>query len=125
MATANRITSGLQVNVSHEAWISSAVAGAAPSYAPAVSRPALVEKKQTLIRPGRAQGMPGGEEVMQQHLVTFIGPIPGNGADGRQEPIDPRDRITLPDGSTGPILDVRGLTDPATNGAYLYQVSLG
>jgi hypothetical protein len=117
VALANSLTGSLQVTVQHEAWTHSDKQGA-PKFDAPIAQPALVEYKHQLYR------MPGGQEVTQRARVTFVGPIAGNGAEGRREPIDPRDRITLPDGTTGPILDVQGLADPATAGAYLYVVAL-
>jgi hypothetical protein len=52
-------------------------------------------------------------------------PVAANGTTGRREPIDPRDRLTLPDGAVGNILAVEGLGDPDTNHNYFYQVYLG
>lgn len=51
-----------------------------------------------------------GEEVSVQAFVAFEGEIPdttanGSPAEPRRNPIDPRDRITLPSGYTGPILE--------------------
>jgi hypothetical protein len=115
---ANGITSGLQVVVSHEAWIGQD-AYDKPQFATAVSRPALVEAKQRLRR------TTSGKEVMQRASITFLEMPEANGAAERREPIDPRDRLILPDGTTGPILDVAGLTDPGTDAAYLLEVALG
>ncbi len=65
----------------------------------------------------------------QKTLATlgFLSPIPPNGSPHRQsEPIDPRDRFTLPDGSSGPITEIAGgYVDPATGVPYLTQVTLG
>jgi hypothetical protein len=69
--------------------------------------------------------MPGGAEVLQIATVTIIGPVAANGADERREPVDPRDRITLPNGFSGPILDVGGVVDPDTGSPYSVQVILG
>lgn len=117
IAVANKLTAKLQVPVSHEAWIGDTSNG--PTFRAVVARQALFEKKQRLIR------RPDGTEVQQQAMVTIIGPIAADGAANRREPIDPRDRITSPDGTTGPILDVKGLADPATGFPYMYEVALG
>jgi hypothetical protein len=69
--------------------------------------------------------MANGQEVMQRATVTFIGPVTANGAVDRQEPIDPRDKITLPDGSTGSILSIEGVADPSTSYPYMFVVALG
>ena len=118
VATANRVTGALQATVTHAAW-TGADSYSKPTYATAVPRQAIVEFKQRMRR------LPNGEEVMQQATVTFLSPIAANGASGRREPVDPRDRITLPSGLTGPILDVSGMVDPSTDAPYMLTVALG
>jgi hypothetical protein len=115
VAIANNVTSSLQAIVTHEAWIGSDKYGK-PIYDSPISRPAIVDRKTASI---------GGQQIVQNTSVTFIYPITAQGAADRQEPVDPRDRITLPDGWTGPIVNVNGLVDPLTGMPYLYQVSLG
>jgi hypothetical protein len=118
VATANGITEELQVAVTHEPWVGKDQYGG-PVFGTPVSRQALVEMKQRLRRSYT------GQEVMQMAAVTFLVPVEPNGAAGRREPIDPRDRITLPDGTTGPILDAAGLADPDTANPYFQVVALG
>jgi len=118
IALANTLTSTLQVLVTHEAWTGQDGYGK-PTFAAAISRTAIVEHKQRWIRNRDATIM----AVLPS--VTFLGPIADNGAANRAEPIDPRDRITLPDGTTGPIQDVKFIMDPATNRPYMYEVALG
>lgn len=44
----------------------------------------------------------------------------------REYPIDPRDVIILPDGTTGPIVNITGPpVDPGTNYVYFHEVWLG
>jgi hypothetical protein len=62
---------------------------------------------------------------MHVTLITIIGPVTANGAPNRDEPVDPRDKFVLPDGTSGPIVDVNGLLDPSTGRPYLYEVALG
>ena len=111
-------TADLQATVAHAAWTGKDGYNK-PTFATPVSRQALVELKQRLRR------LPNGQEVLQQAAVTFIGPISPNGATGRREPIDPRDSITLPNGYSGPILDVQGLVDPSTNRPFMVSVVMG
>jgi hypothetical protein len=120
VALANRLTADLQAEVTHEAWTGQDDTGA-PTYASAKTRTAIVERRQRLRR------SPSGQELMSRHVVAFLAPIAANGAADRQEPIDPRDRITLPDGSTGPIIDVVSTVDSesATGHGYMYEVYLG
>jgi len=118
IATISTATADLQATVAHAAWTGKDGYNK-PSFAAPVSRQALVEMKQRLRR------LPNGQEVLQQAAVTFIGPISANGATGRREPVDPRDTITLPNGYSGPILNVEGLIDPTTNRPFMVQVWLG
>jgi len=125
VAIASGKTASLQATVIHSAWIGSDADGAAihadgiGGHPPSIARQALVEMKQRQLR------LPGGQEVTQNALVTFIGPVLPNGAADRREPIDPRDKLVLPSGYTGPVLDVSGLTDPSTGGPYLIECALG
>jgi hypothetical protein len=120
ISIANTVTEDgeLQLDVTLEAWTGSDAHGA-PTYATAVSIPAIVEMKNRLVK------LKNGEVVASRAQVTFLRPVTANGATGRREPIDPRDKITLPDGETGPILDVEGLFDSSTNAPYMLSVFLG
>lgn len=122
LATAHRITGSLQATVQHERWKSIDGYGL-PTYARAIDRTAIVEKTQKLIRTA------GGAEVMAKTRLTFLTPLSdldtGSTITGRQHPTDVRDRITLPDGTTGPILDIEGMTDPTTDRNYFEVIFLG
>jgi len=118
IAVANGVTSGLQVYVQHYLWLEDDSYGK-PIYSTPVSRLAIVEYNQQLVRSY------SGQDVMQLAKVTVLQPIVANGAEGRKEPVDPRDKFVLPDGSTHAILSVEGMTDPATGFPYMFQISLG
>lgn len=119
VALTDSITDSLQVAVTHEAWSGLSSYGA-PTFATGVSRDAIVDYGPRLIRDA------SGQEVPVRATVMILRPIAANGASGRREPIDPRDRFTLPDGTTGPILEVRqGVVDPSTSRPYCYEVALG
>lgn len=115
---ANSLTADLQATVSHEAWIGQDSRGK-PNYDDPVSRQAVVDFRQVRRR------LADGSETLQAAKLTFVGPITANGATGRREPIDNRDRITLPNGYTGPIVEVLGVVDPTTNAPYAIDVVLG
>lgn len=119
VALADSITKSLQPTVAHSAWTGQDVFGTA-TYATAVNRDAIVEYK---IRDKLQSST--GKVIQSQALITIIGPITANGASGRVEPIDSRDKIVLPDGTTGPIIDVEGIVDPITNKPYMYQIWIG
>lgn len=117
VALADSLTASLQVTVQFEAWIGQDGFGQS-QFAPAVPVQALVERKSKMVR------TPTGEERLASHTITVLRPLAPNGAPGREEPIDGRDRFTLADGTTGPILAVEGLDDPVTTKPYFAQVFL-
>ncbi len=117
VATADSITTSLQVNIRHYAWIGANDRGG-PLYASPVTIKAIVDMRPRLRRTS------DGTEVMQRCQVTIPRPIRPNGAAGRREPIDPRDKIVLPDGFTGPILDIEGPVDPVTNRPYISDIRM-
>lgn len=118
IAIAKSVTADLQADITLKAWTDAGAYGT-PTYATAVTLPALVEEKHRLIRNA------DGEDMMSKTKVTILQPVTANGTTGRREPIDPRDEITLPNGATGPILDVAGLIDPSTGYPYMPEVWMG
>lgn len=118
VALADSLTAPLQASVTHEAYTGMDGFGK-KVYATGVARPALVERKN------KERRKPDGRTIITTAMITFLRPIAANGAAGRQEPVDTRDRITLPDGSTDPIADVEALLDPDTGAGYYTTVYLG
>lgn len=118
VALADSLTASLQDNVSHEAWTGLNSVGDV-TYAAAVSRQAIVERKS------RRHISATGQEILTSARITFLRPIAANGAAGRIEPIDGRDKITLSDGTTAPVVDVEAIMDPDTNAGYFTTVWLG
>ncbi len=108
VALANSLTSDLQHDVVHEAYEGPNDQGA-PTYGSAVQRPALVEHRQRQVRGDE------GNVVMARAKVSFLHPVR----------IGPLDRITLPDGTTGPILDIEGMVNGSTGAPYMLEVWLG
>lgn len=118
VAIAKRTTADLQVPVTYYAW--TGVDGYnKPTFAAAQELMAIVDFRQ------RRRRLADGTEIVQTATVTFVQPLTANGASGRREPIDPRDKIVLPNGHVGPILEVSGPVDPATSLPYLVDVMLG
>lgn len=119
VAVADRVTRALQVDVEHEAWIGQS-STTKPTYAAAVNVKAIVEQGPKALR------TPSGETIPIKAVISILHTIADNGAAGRKEPIDPRDRFTLPDGTVGaPILGAEGLVDTLTEKPYAYTVALG
>jgi hypothetical protein len=129
VAVANRVTGGsdgLQVEVSHEAWIGNDKNGG-PRHDPSPRlRMAIVDLT------GRQQSSTTGKVFMQRASVLFLEPVEPHGAEGRTEPFDQRDQIvlpngtTLPDGTTGPLYEVvGGVVDPKTGLPFLTELRFG
>jgi len=57
--------------------------------------------------------------------VIVLEPLTDNGADDRTEPLDPRDKITLPGGASGPIAKFAGVVDGSTGSPYMFEIWVG
>jgi hypothetical protein len=120
VATADGVTKSLQPSITMKPWIRSDGAGA-PQYGTPVTVRAISERRTSMRYTST------GQEIVSNHYLAILDPIAPNGAAGRREPIDERDVFVLPDGTTGPIVDIRGLTDAgsAEGASFLYEVWLG
>lgn len=118
IATAHKLTLPLQSTVQWEAWTGQDGMGAAMFAAPVALKAVLdTTRKQRHV---------GGRLVTVVASLTFLQPIPANDAAGRLGPIDVRDRITLPDGSTAPILSgPSAVWDDAQSQPFINEVYLG
>jgi hypothetical protein len=105
---ADKITKDLQPSVTQMVWIENDEFGA-PTYKSAVVRRALVDLKQGRVRTTT------GELAEYRAAVTFLAPVN----------VGLNDAITLPDGTTGPILSTDGFADPLTKRGYVTTVYLG
>jgi len=121
VALADQLTGGsdgVQDTVYIYPWIGNTDSGG-PDYGSAVEHKAIVEEKEYTRK------MADGSEITQKASITIPRPVAANGATDRREPIDPRDKIVLPSGFTGPILNVDGITDPQTHAPFMFQIILG
>ena len=118
VALANQLTGTLQDDVLYQAWIGQDLFGDY-EYSDGVSLGAIVERKQDLVTDYE------GQEVVSSHTISLLKPVLANGTPGRSEPIDPRDKFTLSDGTTGRILSVETLMNPVTGAGYYQVVKLG
>jgi hypothetical protein len=105
---ADSLTSTLQVTVGHEKWLDQTTDGD-PTYARKVFRKAVLDLRLSRVR------TPQGQEVVSRASLTFVRPTV----------VAYKDRITLPDGSTGPILSINGFVDADTKKPFLAEVWLG
>ena len=104
---------GLLVDVIHEPWVGQDALGA-PSYAAPIQRQAFVQEGAMHTK------KQDGQVVTTKARVSFLSPVEPNGAAGRQEPVDPRDLITLPSGLVCHVIEVPGvLVNSSTGAPYL------
>jgi len=115
IAIADGITKSLQPDVTHFAWVSQDARGV-PEYAAPAVYPALVELSRN-----RVVGA-DGQVLFTRYSVTFLQPLPANGAEGRQEPIDPRDKLVLPNGEKVDVIDIKGFIDADTGAPFMSEV---
>lgn len=111
----------MKVTVMHRAWIGDDGRGGEAFAAP-VARRALVDPTK------RQRVTASGSLVMTYATLTWLDPIPDtapNSGKVRQQPIDPRDVFTLPDGGTAPIVQTGGFTSSLTNRGFINETILG
>lgn len=110
-AHAARESLGLHEEVTHEAFISDPSGGlGVADYSAPTTITALVIRKHGTVT------MPGGQEFKFRAAVGFL----------QQVAIDPRDRLTLHDGMTGPLhTPTGGMVDPVTKLPYARTVYVG
>lgn len=111
---AEKITAGCTL----EAWTGQNIDGD-PTFATAVPFEAVVELRSDLKT--NAEGL----EVLSKTKLTITRPIAATVAANRDNPIDALDKITLPDGTTGPIITTAGLVAGETDAPYMLEVWLG
>jgi hypothetical protein len=121
----NSITSSLQVQVTLRRWKGDDMNGT-PDYFDPETYTAVVEKKNQATKT-KVTGQKVPQETLAKTYVVFVQPIPATAATPmpRRQPIDENDLIILPDGDTGPILNISGVLDPDTNACYASEVWLG
>lgn len=116
----NRLTSDLQVYVHHYAWVGQDGMGD-EDYADSP------HKLKAIVEPMHQQRHEVNGRVLRiKCKVTILEAIPDTFiTQPRDNPIDHRDKIVLPDGSTGPIVENPGMLDPTTNKPYFAEILLG
>jgi hypothetical protein len=120
IATIKKVTTDLQTYVDIEPWTGLDPVTTAATYGSAVRIPAIVTMGPMPFRSAI------GEVIVVQATVLIIEPVSDNGAANRAEPIDPRDRITLSDGTSGPpIMSAGSIVDPLTDKPYLFEMAIG
>lgn len=118
VAVANTLTETVQATCQLEQWTGQDGKGKA-TYATAVPFNAVVDYT-------RKQRFLDGRQVNVVATLTVLTPVAPNGGAGRREPVDPRDRVTLPDGTRAPILGTPGaVLDPAGGRPFIHEIQLG
>jgi len=117
--TANKLTTGVQSVFTLEQYTGQGYAGGKTYAAPVALHGVVDFTSKPVIKLS-------GETVTAVVTITVVGDILPNGAAGRREPVDPRDRIILSNGFTGPIIDAPGsVLDPSTGRGLIHVIMLG
>lgn len=122
VAIANKVTKPLQATIQYRHFLSNDGYGA-PTYVPDVSLPALTPKtivdwKQKQVRTQSGILSVSRASVMFLDIAELVAITNGEG-------ISDEDMIILPDGTTGPILDMSGFIDAGTTLPLATEVWLG
>lgn len=107
--------------VSHQAWVGADGRGG-DLYATAANRRALIDLTKKVLH------TTSGRYVNVFATLSFLDPIADTSANSgftRENPIDPRDILTLPDGSTAPIQQTGAFMDPVTSRPVFNDTILG
>lgn len=115
------VTKPLQATVSFERYIGSDGYGTL-LYAPAVPLKAIVDWKQKQVRTVSGILSVSRASVMFLDIVALTAATP---AGFTTAGVSDEDKITLPDGTTGPILDMAGFIDAGTGHPIATEVFLG
>lgn len=119
VAIADRVTKPLQADVSYERYVTSVNDGfGTATYASAQLLKAIVDWKQRQVR------TQSGVLSVSRASITFLDITALMLATAGQG-IDDHDKITLPDGTTGPILDMAGFIDAGTGIPVATEVFIG
>jgi len=118
VALANSLTKSLQVGIRYEPWIGQDEYGT-PRFGAKQDILVIIEYKNKQF------STRSGKEALIRANIYFLQPLTANGASDRAEPLDTRDRIIMPDGTTGPILSADGVADSNTSLPYYHVVQLG
>lgn len=117
VAIADSVTKPLQCIVQYERAMGNDGYGGA-TFAPAVPMHAICDWRQQQLRTGQGELSVSRVSVMFLDVKEVATATSGEG-------IGDDDKITLPDGTTGPILDMAGFIDAGTGQPLATEVFLG
>lgn len=119
VGTVDSVTKGIQTTILLSRWISQDYQGTS-SYAAPIPLKAIVDYKQEM-----RQSPSGQTRVSKAHIIILTPLTALGGSSERSEPLDERDLVTLPNMSTGPILETAGVVDRKTGLPYMHEIWLG
>ena len=117
--TIDNVTKDLQADVILKRYLSDDDGYGTPEYAADVVLPALVDWRQKQVRTKEGILSVSRAIVTFTDVAALVAATDGNGID------DDKDVLVLPDGTTGPILDLSGFIDAGTNHPFAPEVILG
>lgn len=113
----------MKMDITFKAWIGQSGSGK-PEYA----TPRTIRGLVDFAGRGAMRYTSAGVLIMQLCVIQFVDIIgdttPNTGQD-RSQPVDGRDILTLPDGSTAPVADTGGFGDSGTGQPFALSVTLG
>ena len=117
IATADAVTKPLQPTVSYERYTGADLYGT-PTFAAAISLNAIVDWKQKQLRTSTGVLSVSRASIMLLNIADVVTATGGAG-------INDEDKFTLPDGTTGPILDMSGFIDAGTGHPIATEIFIG
>jgi hypothetical protein len=107
-------TEDLQADVQIEAWVGEPESFGGPErFDVPIIVPAFCQEGE------QHHKRSDGQVITTKARLVLLKEVPPNGALLRREPIDPRDRITLPSGATGHLAELPGVqTNPFTGQSF-------
>ena len=115
---ADQVTKSLQATVSYERYVADTGGYGADTYLPPVSLRAIVDFKSQQVRTRE------GILTVTRAVITLLD-INAVIAATNGEGIGNQDRFTLPDGDTGPLLDIGGFIDAGTGHPIATEAMIG
>ena len=118
VAVADTVTKSLQAKVVYRLLLDAGSGKAERVYADPVELPAIVDRKQQSVRTASGEMSVSRSSVLFLDIEALVRATGGSG-------VGMFDTITLPDGTTGPILDIKGFVDRSTGHPISTEVFLG
>lgn len=112
------VTKSAQSNVQYFRWISDLDGMGTPGYAAKKILKAAIDWKQVQVRTPQGTDTTSRASLIFTNTAALMAATAGKG-------IGDKDKFILPDGTTGPILDLGGFIDPGTSIPFATEVYLG